>query len=77
MRRLLVLLLALVFAVGGMMVAYGAPGPAPSSGDGIPEESGFDEQPGPIGDGDPFGPAPNSWDGEPDGSGLPSPNDPN
>jgi hypothetical protein len=39
--------------------------PAPQSGDGIPEGSGFD---GDVGSG--RGPAPNSGDGIPDGSGF-------
>jgi len=72
MRRLMVLVLALVFVVGGMMAVYAGPGPAPNSGDGIPDGSGMDA-PGPLGDGDPFGPAPNSGDGEPDGSGMDGP----
>ncbi|MGB2983652.1 MAG: hypothetical protein WBC63_07325 [Candidatus Bipolaricaulia bacterium] len=69
MRRLLVLLLAatLVFAVGGMMAVYGGPGPAPNSGDGIPDGSGFDGSPGP------FGPAPSAGDGSLDGSGMDAP----
>lgn len=70
MKRLLVLLLALVFA--GCAV-YAGPGAAPNSGDGIPDGSGFEETPGPMGDGDPFGPAPNSGDGIPDGSGMDAP----
>jgi hypothetical protein len=76
MKRILVLLVALtlVLSVGAMLVVYGA---APSSGDGIPEGSGFDVLPGPVGNGEPFGPAPNSGDGVHDGSGLPAPNDPN
>jgi len=76
MRRLLVLLLALVFAIGGMTAVYAgiAPGPAPNSGDGISDGSGFDDPPpGPLGDGDPLGPAPNAGDGDPDGSGLDAP----
>jgi hypothetical protein len=73
MRRLLVLLLALVFAVGGMMAVYAGPGPAPNSGDGVSDGSGFPELPGPVGDGDPFGPAPNSGDGVSDGSGMDAP----
>jgi len=44
-----------------------SPGPAPNSGDGIPDGSGFD---GPNGDGSDVGPAPNSGDGIPDGSGF-------
>ncbi len=44
-----------------------APGPAPNSGDGIPDGSGFD---GPNGDGSGVGPAPNAGDGVSDGSGF-------
>ena len=70
MRRLLVLVLAVVFAVSGMMAVYAGivPGPAPNSGDGIPDGSGMDA-PGPFGDGETRGPAPNSGDGIPDGPG--------
>ena len=82
MRRILVLLMAvtLVFAVGAMMVVYGDEGPAPNSGDGVSDGSGFDEgEPGPVGDGDSLGPAPYSGDGIPDGSGMQddTPNGPN
>ena len=80
MRRNLVFLMALtlVFAVGAMLAVYGGPGPAPNSGDGNPDGSGFDEgEPGPVGDGDPLGPSPESGDGIPDGSSLDTPNGPN
>jgi len=70
MRRLLVLILALVFAMSGLMAVYAGPGPAPNSNDGVSDGSGFIEKPGPLGDGDPYGPAPNSGDGIPDGSGF-------
>ncbi|WP_455368494.1 hypothetical protein [[Eubacterium] cellulosolvens] len=47
------------------------PGPAPNSGDGVPDGSGMDNQ---FQNGDPEvespGPAPNSGDGIPDGSGF-------
>jgi hypothetical protein len=70
MRRPLVLLLALVFAVGGMMAVYAgiAPGPAPNSGDGISDGSGL--TPMPVGPGETPGPAPSAGDGIPDGSGF-------
>ena len=70
MRRLLVLVLALVFALGGTMAAYAgiAPGPAPNSGDGISDGSGL--TPMPAGPGETPGPAPNAGDGIPDGSGF-------
>ena len=73
MRRLLVLVLAVVFAVSGMMAVYAGivPGPAPNSGDGNPDGPGWPEGlPGPFGaDGEMRGPAPNSGDGIPDGPG--------
>ena len=60
-------LLLLVFAsiICGIVVADVSPGPAPDSGDGIPDGNQFirPENPG-------FGPAPNSGDGIPDGSGF-------
>ena len=77
MRRLLVLLLALVFAMGGMMAVYAGPGPAPYSGDGNPDGRGCDPAPGPVGDGDPLGPNPLAGDGVSDGSSLDTPNGPN
>ena len=56
-------------------------GPAPNSGDGIPDGSGFEAPNGPnsaIGsESGPMGPAPNSGDGIPDGSGFDAPNGPN
>ena len=70
MRRLLVLVLALVFAVSGMLAVYAGPGPAPNSGDGIPDGSGWEDGlPGPFGGDGGTGGAPNSGDGIPDGSG--------
>ncbi len=49
-------------------------GPAPNSGDCVPDGSGFDGPNGPVGDvgsgSGPVGPAPNSGDGIPDGSGF-------
>ena len=49
-------------------------GPAPNSGDGVPDGSGYEDDPdnGPYGYGDDYGmdgPAPNSGDGIPDGPG--------
>lgn len=68
------LVMVSLLAIGVSPVFAGA-GPAPYSGDGVPDGSGFVESPewpeGPnesgIG-GD--GPAPNSGDGTPDGSGF-------
>ena len=52
----------------------GPMGPAPNSGDGVPDGSGFDAPNGAngnVGSGSgPVGPAPNSGDGIPDGSGF-------
>lgn len=53
--------------------ASNAYGPAPNSGDCIPDGSGFEEPNGPNADGSgvgQVGPAPNSGDGIPDGSGF-------
>jgi hypothetical protein len=74
---------AVVFAEGPGDSANESFGPAPNSGDGIPDGSGFDSPNEPNGDGpgdsanEPFGPSPNSGDGIPDGSGFDSPNGPN
>ena len=85
MKKWIVMMLVAIFFVGSFGLALGddfGPGPAPNSGDGIPDGSGFD--PGSQNDSDPTGsenrspgPAPNSGDGIPDGSGLESPNGPN
>jgi len=54
----------------GFVAASNATGPAPNSGDGISDGSGFNQpnqqQPNPPGN----GPAPNSGDGISDGSGF-------
>ena len=67
---LIVLLSGVAFAGRGA----GPMGPAPNSGDGIPDGSGFDVPNGPVGEtgsgSGPMGPAPNSGDGIPDGSGF-------
>jgi len=69
MKALLVIAAILILLVtsSSLAVAYGVGpnGPAPNSGDGIPDGSGMDDWPneGP-------GPAPNSGDGIPDGSGF-------
>jgi len=70
MRRVLALLLVLVFAVSGVTAVYAgiAPGPAPNSGDGVSDGSGM--RPLPVGPGEAVGPAPNSGDGVSDGSGF-------
>jgi len=69
-------LLAVGILMLGVIAAYAGPGAAPNAGDGVPDGSGFDVTPGPMGGGDPFGPAPNSGDGVPDGSGMDAPNGP-
>ena len=52
----------------GTVVASNTVGPAPNSGDGIPEGSGFESDHWQNEDSP--GPAPNSGDGIPDGSGF-------
>ena len=78
MKKMTVLVaaLALVLAVGSLLAIYAGPGPAPNSGDGVSDGSGFDVLPGPAGDADPLGPNPSAGDGIPDGSELPAPNGP-
>ena len=67
--------LVLLVVMAGNSIAgndYGYEGPAPNSGDCIPDGSGYDPPNGPSGDGSGSGhnsPAPNSGDGVPDGSG--------
>jgi hypothetical protein len=73
-RKLTVFVIAVMFIVAPL--AYGgsdlgpalSPGPAPNSGDGVSDGSGFDEDMPFFGLG--IGPAPNSGDGIPDGSGF-------
>lgn len=86
MKKLFTILMLVVFltASAGLAIAkeFGHNGPAPNSGDGIPDGSGFDSPNGPNGSdaaagSGPAGPAPNSGDGIPDGSGFDSPNGPN
>jgi len=64
----------LVVALAGTALAAGPMGPAPNSGNGIPDGSGFDGPNGTIGSlglgSGPIGPAPNSGNGIPDGSGF-------
>ncbi|MBA3010146.1 MAG: hypothetical protein KKF12_00495 [Proteobacteria bacterium] len=72
MKKLIILLTTLFILGFAMGPAMAGNGPAPNSGDGIPDGSGMDGGPyGPSGDsGDSRGPAPNSGDGIPDGSGF-------
>jgi len=68
-----ILLLVVASMVCGIVAAAEVPfGPAPFSGDGVPDGSGFDINDWQNDDspGDAFGPAPNSGDGVPDGSGF-------
>ena len=79
MKKLFVILMIAAVLTAGTSMAvaqsFGHGEPAPNSGDGIPDGSGFDSPAGPNGgdssasDG-PAGPAPNSGDGIPDGSGF-------
>jgi hypothetical protein len=64
---IMIMVAILVIALAGTALAAGNGymEPAPESGDGFPNGSGFD---GDVGFG--FGPAPNSGDGIPDGSGF-------
>jgi len=72
-RKIIVIMACLVIVIVGIVgnaMADGM-GPAPNSGDGIPDGSGFDPPIGPNGEklGNGPGPAPNSGDGIPDGPG--------
>ena len=76
---ILVSFLVLVVILTGISIAeendeipgayYGDDAPAPNSGDGDPDGSGYDHD-DPIGPDEGPGPAPNSGDGDPDGSGF-------
>lgn len=85
MKKWMAIMLLVAVSAGSFGLAFAndvGPGPAPNSGDGIPDGSGFDPSgqngPGSSGSGNgPSGPAPNSGDGVPDGSGLDSPSGPN
>ncbi|MFC2008993.1 hypothetical protein ACFLUT_02965 [Chloroflexota bacterium] len=66
MRKLLVLLVVVMLflvTAGSALAASGPAGPAPNSGDGVHDGSGFEEPFGPYGDTDVgTGPAPDSSD---------------
>jgi hypothetical protein len=69
MKKIMILLAIFTIFVLGVTVAIASnngTGPAPNSGDCIPDGSGFDS---PNGSGNGPGPAPNSGDGIPDGPG--------
>lgn len=72
MRSLLAILVVAMLVFGSISLYAGiSPGPAPGSGDGISDGSGFgEEETGPFGVAEAPGPAPNSGDGLPDGSGF-------
>ena len=68
-----ILLLVCASMFCGIVAAAEEPisaGPAPNSGDGDPDGSGFDEPNWQNDDRSGIGPAPNSGDGDPDGSGF-------
>lgn len=71
---LLMIAAVMSFVVPAAVLADGPMGPAPNSGDCIPDGSGFDSPNGPAGNvgsgSGPVGPAPNAGDGIPDGSGF-------
>lgn len=61
----------MVAVIAALIALAVSRGPAPNSGDGIPDGSGMSTQPCPQSDsGSSRGPAPNSGDGVPDGSGF-------
>ena len=69
MKKIVSVSLVLLLLTGmffGAVVASTSPGPAPDSGDGIPDHNQFIQPDNP----DSPGPAPNSGDGIPDGSGF-------
>jgi hypothetical protein len=69
-KTIIIAVCALVGLIGivGTVMATGT-GPAPNSGDCIPDGSGFETDTGSNGQGYGPGPAPNSGDGVPDGPG--------
>lgn len=69
MKKILLVGAIVALLIGGVTVATAEDdgmGPAPNSGDGISDGSGFDA---PNGEQNGSGPAPNSGDGIPDGPG--------
>jgi hypothetical protein len=76
-RKIIILVVSLILTTlviaGLSMASHGHQAPAPQSGDGIPDGSGYDSPSGPYGFDYPGkghqGPAPHSGDGIPDGSG--------
>jgi hypothetical protein len=73
MKKLGIVISVLIFAgmiCGIASAASSSIGPAPNSGDCIPDGSGFDQPNRYNQDSPGMGPAPNSGDGIPDGSGF-------
>jgi len=74
MRKIIVITLVamlLITLFSACAIASFQSGPAPNSGDGVPDGSGMDKQnKNGANNADSMGPAPNSGDGVPDGSGL-------
>ena len=68
-----VMLIGLLMGATGVLAGQSDEAPAPNSGDGMPDGSGFDEPPPYQDDAPGSGPAPNSGDGIPDGSGFDDP----
>lgn len=70
MKKLIVFVMAGMFAFSPLVWASAAPGPALNSGDGVSDGSGLEMPNGPIGAGSGSrpGPAPDSGDGVSDGS---------
>lgn len=70
-RKTIVIVVSFVIGIIGVIgsaIAAGT-GPAPNSGNCIPDGSGFETTNGPNGEGNGPGPAPNSGDGISDGPG--------
>jgi hypothetical protein len=65
-----IVLLVCASIVCGVVAAENSVGPAPNSGDCIPDGSGFDQPNWQNPDNPGKGPAPNAGDGIPDGSGF-------
>jgi len=63
-------LLTMVMFIGTVTAENDGFGPAPNSGDGDPDGSGFDRTDWPNEESPAEGPAPNSGDGVPNGSGF-------
>ncbi len=72
MKKICIVLSLLILAsmICGIASAASSVGPAPNSGDCIPDGSGFDQPNRQNPDSPGRGPAPNSGDGIPDGSGF-------